>query len=302
MGGSYEKIIDLCKETECEYSTESLLKEHTSFKIGGKADLTVFPNSTEKIAKLVCAAKENNIPLLVIGKGSNLLVSDNGFRGLVICTGKFEKIELIDDTTIRCTSGTPLLKLCRFALENSLSGLEFAYGIPGSAGGAAYMNAGAYGGEMKNVLISCEHIDENGNISSLSGEELRLGYRCSAYTDSGFIITSLTLKLNKGDKNEIEAEMNELMKKRKEKQPLDFPSAGSTFKRPEGYFAGALIEQCGLKGCRVGGAMVSEKHAGFIVNAKDASSEDVIRLIAHCRKVVFEKTGVMLEPEVKIIN
>ena len=298
---SINEIIALCEKIGCEYSTEAYLKDYTSFKIGGKADLMAFPDTESKISELYSFSNQSGVPVLVIGKGSNLLVSDNGFRGLVINTCKFDKISLLDDTTVYCESGASLLKVCRFALENSLSGLEFAFGIPGTAGGAAYMNAGAYGGEMKDVLVSCEHIDKNGIKSRFLGDELDLSYRHSVYSDSPYLITSLTLKLKKGNKDEIKAKMDELMGKRIDKQPLDYPSAGSTFKRPEGYFAGALIEQCGLKGYQLGGARVSEKHAGFVINADNATLKDVLDLINHCQKTVYDETGVTLETEVKII-
>lgn len=298
---SINEIIALCEKIGCEYSTEAYLKDYTSFKIGGKADLMAFPDTESKISELYSFSNQSDVPVLVIGKGSNLLVSDNGFRGLVINTCKFDKISLLDDITVYCESGASLLKVCRFALENSLSGLEFAFGIPGTAGGAAYMNAGAYGGEMKDVLVSCEHIDKNGIKSHFSGDELDLSYRHSVYSDSPFLITSLTLKLKKGNKDKIKAKMDELMGKRIDKQPLDYPSAGSTFKRPEGYFAGALIEQCGLKGYQLGGARVSKKHAGFVINADNATSKDVLDLIKHCQKTVYDETGVTLETEVKMI-
>lgn len=299
---SYSKLYDFCKEIECEYSTDTLLKDYTSFKIGGKADVMLFPDTVEKTSAVVKMINSENITALVIGKGSNMLVDDNGFRGVVINTCKLEKLTLVDETTVICQSGVSLSKLCRFALENSLTGLEFAFGIPGTAGGAAYMNAGAYGGEMKDVLVSCEHISPDGLIGMFNTDELKLGYRHSVYSDSDMLITSLTLKLSKGNPDEIKAKMDELMSKRRDKQPLEYPSAGSTFKRPEGYFAGALIEQCGLKGYTVGGAQVSEKHAGFVVNKGGATASDVISVIEHCKKTVAENTGVTLEPEVKIIK
>ena len=297
----YKNLCLLCDDLKCEYLTDALLKDYTSFKIGGKADLMVFPDSTEKLSKIISYANIENIPVFVLGKGSNLLVSDNGIRAVVINTCKLDGIELVDETTIKCQSGISLSRLCRFALDNSLSGLEFAFGIPGTAGGAAYMNAGAYGGEMKDVLVSCEHLNSDGSCSFFSGDELALSYRHSIYSDSDYIITSLTLKLNKGEKEKIKAKMDELIGKRKDKQPLEYPSAGSTFKRPEGYFAGALIEQCGLKGFKIGGAQVSEKHAGFVINIGCATSGDVLKVINHCQKTVMENTGVMLETEVKII-
>ncbi len=298
----YSEVCTFCEKIGCEYSADEMLKDYTSFKIGGKADLMVYPDTVDKISQVVLLANKNKLPILVIGKGSNLLVSDKGFNGIVINTCKLDSIELVDEKTIVCQSGVSLSKLCRFALENSLTGLEFAFGIPGTAGGAAYMNAGAYGGEMKDVLLSCEHITPNGEIGVFSGSELGLGYRHSAYSADNLIITSLTIKLEKGDKKEIKSKMDELMAKRREKQPLEYPSAGSTFKRPVGYFAGALIEQCGLKGFKSGGAQVSPKHAGFVVNVDNATAEDVLSVIRNCRETVFNKTGVILEPEVKLIG
>lgn len=297
----YDNLCALCNELKCEYSSDAMLKDYTSFKIGGKADIMVFPDTTDKLSAIVKSAHCDNIPLFILGKGSNLLVNDDGIRGVVINTSKLDKIELIDETTIRCECGISLSRLCRFALDNSLSGLEFAFGIPGTAGGAAYMNAGAYGGEMKDVLVSCDHLNPDGTAGSFSDDGLALGYRHSVYSDSEYIITSLILRLKKGDKEEIKSKMDELIGKRKDKQPLEYPSAGSTFKRPEGYFAGALIEQCGLKGFTVGGAQVSEKHAGFVINIGDATAKDVIGVIEHCQKTVSAETGVTLEPEVKII-
>lgn len=298
----YNIICTLCDDIGCEYLTDAVLKNYTSFKIGGNADLMVFPDTEDKLSSIFKAINENSIPWLIIGKGSNMLVSDDGFRGVVINTCKFDKITLLDDTTIYCQSGASLSKLCRFALDNSLSGLEFAFGIPGTCGGAAYMNAGAYGGEMVDVLVSCEHLMPDGSKSSFSNDELGLSYRHSSYSDSDKLILSLTLKLNKGNPAEIKAKMDELMAKRKDKQPLEYPSAGSTFKRPEGYFAAALLDECGLKGYSVGGAQVSEKHAGFVINKGDATAEDVINLIKHCQKTVMDSKGVLIEPEVKIIG
>ena len=294
----YGNLFALCDELKCEYSTEALLKDYTSFKIGGKADVMIFPDTFGKLTEVVSFSHKNRIPLFVLGKGSNLLVNDNGIRGVVINTCKLDKIELLDDTTIRCECGISLSRLCRFALDNSLTGLEFAFGIPGTAGGAAYMNAGAYGGEMKDVLISCEHLNADGSVSSFSGNDLSLGYRHSVYSDSDYIITALILKLCKGNKEDIKAKMDELIGKRKDKQPLEYPSAGSTFKRPEGYFAGALIEQSNLKGFSVGGAEVSVKHAGFVINKDNATCEDVLNLIKHIQNTVKSNFGVDLETEV----
>ena len=297
---TYSTIIALCSEIGCEFSEDIFLSAHTSFKIGGKADLFVIPSDEDTLAAVVSACSKENIRTLILGKGSNLLVSDDGFRGVVISTEKLDEVRLIDETTIYCRSGASLSKLCRFALENSLTGLEFAFGIPGTAGGAAYMNAGAYGGEMKDVLYRCDHICADGSKGFYEGENLDLSYRHSAYSKSDKTVTALYIKLKKGDKTEIKAKMDELMGRRRDKQPLEYPSAGSTFKRPEGYFAGALIEQSGLKGYTVGGAQVSEKHAGFVVNIGGATAKDVLAVIDHCRKTVFNNTGVTLEPEIEI--
>ncbi len=299
---SYSEFCALCDDIKCEYAVDVPLRDYTSFKIGGNADILVFPDSVSKVTAVADYARANDIPLLVIGKGSNLLVSDDGFRGIVINTCKMDEIYLLDETTIHCQCGASLNRLCRFALENSLTGLEFAFGIPGTAGGAAYMNAGAYGGEMKDVLICCEHITPDGQVAEFDVDKLELGYRHSAYSDSDYIVMSLVLRLKKGDKNEIKAKMDDLMSRRKDKQPLEFPSAGSTFKRPEGYFAGALIEQCGLKGYTSGGAQVSEKHAGFVINRGGATAKDVLDVINHCKETVYKETGVTIEPEVKIIG
>lgn len=274
---------------------------HTTFKIGGKARLVVYPESEEQIAQLVKTAKDENIRLLTIGNGSNLLVDDDGIDACVmILDDRFGKIELIDDETVFAQAGAKLIALCRFAYEHSLTGLEFAYGIPGSCGGGAFMNAGAYGGEMKDVLYKCSHIDSNANAGSLENEELDLSYRHSAYYDNGCIITGLYLKLKKADKEDIKARMTELISKRRDKQPLEYPSAGSTFKRPEGYFAGALIEECNLKGKSVGGAQVSEKHAGFVINKGGATCKDVLELCRLCSDTVMKEKGVKLEMEIRV--
>ncbi len=298
----YNEICTLCDNIDCEYLADAVLKNYTSFKIGGKADLMVFPDTEDKISSLLKLINELSVPRLIIGKGSNMLISDSGFRGVVINTCKYDEIYLLNDTTIYCQSGASLSRLCRFALDNSLSGLEFAFGIPGTCGGAAYMNAGAYGGEMVDVLVSCEHIFPDGTKGTYSENELGLSYRHSSYSDTDLFISSLTIKLQKGNPAEIKAKMDELMTKRKDKQPLEYPSAGSTFKRPEGYYAAALLDECGLKGHSVGDAQVSKKHAGFIINKGDATADDVINLIKYCQNKVMELKGVHIEPEVKIIG
>lgn len=297
-----EKLIALAKKINCEYAENEPMKNHTSFKIGGKARLVVFPENENQIAEIVKCANENGIRLITMGNGSNMLFCDEDINAAILIIGKkMSKIKLIDDCTVYAEAGASLIKLCRFALENSLSGLEFAYGIPGNCGGAAFMNAGAYGGEMKDVLIKCSHIDKNGAKGFLEGKNLNLSYRSSAYGSNGCIISGLYLKLSKGkNPQEIKSKMEELLSKRKEKQPLEFPSAGSAFKRPEGYFAGALIEECNLKGKRVGGAQVSTKHAGFVINAGNASCKDVLELCDCIKKTVKSQTGVELEMEIRV--
>ncbi|MBO5935080.1 MAG: UDP-N-acetylmuramate dehydrogenase [Clostridia bacterium] len=286
----------------CEILVDTPMSRHTSFKAGGNADVIALPKNVNSLTVTLKSAHKNNVPVTVMGNGSNLLVKDEGIRGIVIkTTGMDPEIE-VDNEIIRCSAGTSLTKLCVAALENGLTGLEFAYGIPGTVGGAVFMNAGAYGGEIKDVLKTVQHITPEFDTESADASALNLGYRKSFYSEHPeYIIATAEFKLQKGDKAEIKAKMDDLIGRRKDKQPLEFPSAGSTFKRPEGYFAGALIEQCGLKGCRIGGAEVSEKHAGFIINRYSGTASDIIELIDHVKKTVKENTGVTLEPEVKII-
>ena len=300
---SFDKIYDYAKSIGCQAQRDVPMSKYTTFRIGGNAAVMLTPTADEQLASIIKKCKEENIKPFIIGNGSNMLISDNGLDTVVINMCRPDpKIELVNGDTVVCDSGATMSKVCNFALENGLTGLEFAFGIPGSAGGAAYMNAGAYGGEMKDVLVECRHIDSDGNFGSLKGEELGLAYRTSAYEHNGFIITTLVMKLSKGNKDEIRAKMQELLQRRKDKQPLEYPSAGSTFKRPEGYFAGALIEECGLKGYSVGGAQVSEKHAGFVINKGSATAKDVLSLIKYIQDKVFSEKGVMLEPEVRLIE
>lgn len=299
----YGELITLAKNLGAVVEENVPMSKYTSFKTGGNADLLIIPASVDSLSQIIKKCKELNIKPFVMGNGSNLLVTDSGYKGVMIKIGSnLSSMKMLDENTIECESGVMMKALCNFAFDNSLSGLEFAFGIPGNLGGAVYMNAGAYGGEMKDVLYSCTHIDSDGNIGTLTKDQLDLGYRRSAYTDNGYTIISATLKLQKGDKTEIKEAMNDKLRRRKEKQPLEFPSAGSTFKRPEGYFAGALIEDCQLKGYTIGGAQVSEKHAGFVINRGGATSTDILNLIKHIQDTVFEKHGVKLETEVKIIG
>lgn len=277
------------------------LNRHTSFRIGGAARRMAFPQSREQLVILMGFAHECGVQPFILGKGTNLLVSDDGIDTLVIKTSQnLTSVRCLDAETLEADAGISLSHLAVFAQQSALTGLEFAHGIPGSLGGAVYMNAGAYGGEMSQVVSEVTALFPDG-VRRLTGEEIGFSYRHSIFTDNGGIVLGAKLRLKKGDKQAIRSKMEELMARRKKSQPLEYPSAGSTFKRPEGNFAGALIEQAGLKGLTVGGAQVSQKHAGFIINAGGATCEDVKCLIGEVQKRVLEKSGVMLEPEVKII-
>lgn len=290
------------RSSDCDVITDAPMREHTTFRAGGSAPVIVMPKTLEALQKTAEKIRRNGLDFIVIGNGSNILVKDSGIDKIVIKTTSLNNEINVDGDKISCTAGTSLAKLCMAAYENSLSGLEFAYGIPGTVGGAVYMNAGAYGGEIKDVLCASYHISPCCSIEKFSGEKLMLSYRKSFYSlNDGYIIIKGEFKLARGNKEEIKAKMDDFISRRKDKQPLEYPSAGSTFKRPEGHFAGALIEQCGLKGFSVGGAEVSEKHAGFIINKNNGSAADILALIDYVKKTVKEKTGVDLEPEVKII-
>ena len=297
-----QQLCVLAEENGCKVYRDRMLKDYTTFKIGGKCNIVIDITSQESLAVLLKYCNENNINYLIIGKGSNMLCDDKGFNGVVFHIGNdFAQIKLIDECTIEVEAGCSLVKLCKFALGNSLTGLEFAYGIPGTVGGAIFMNAGAYDGEIKNVLESVECVDTDGNIHYLKAEELDLSYRHSIFHENDCVVTKGVFKLSKGNEKAIFDKMNDLMCRRKEKQPLEYPNAGSTFKRPVGQFAGKLIQDCGLKGFSVGGAMVSEKHSGFVINYDNATYEDVTELIKQVQKIVKEKTGFWLECEVRII-
>lgn len=298
-----KNIENALKNKNIAFLSDEPMKNHTSFKTGGNAKIFVMPKDDSEIKEILKLCKEEKVGYFVLGNGSNILVPDDGISDrVVIYLGEnLSYIEDLGDGKLLVGAGTKLIQVCRFALKNSLSGLEFAYGIPGSVGGAAYMNAGAYGGEMKDVVSRCNHIDFEGDSGFYNADELDFGYRHSVYSACDCVITSVVLTLEKGDKEEINAKMRELIGRRKDKQPLEYPSAGSVFKRPEGYFAGALIEQSGLKGKRIGGAMVSEKHAGFIINYDNATTKDVLDLVKFCQDTVMEKFGVMLEREIKSV-
>ncbi len=278
------------------------MSQHTSFHIGGPADILVIPDSVAGILRLLALAREQQLPVTVIGNGTNLLVRDKGIRGLVIKLGNALKDFQVEDKQVMFGSGLSLAFAAHIALEAGLTGMEFAAGIPGSVGGAVYMNAGAYDGEMKNIVTEVTILDRMGQSKTLSASDMAFGYRTSSIQGTGSIILSMKVKLATGNKEQIAARMAELAERRRTKQPLELPSAGSTFKRPTGNFAGTLIDKAGLKGFSVGGAQVSVKHAGFIVNNGNATCADVLQLIATVQNRVFAFAGVHLEPEVLIIG
>ncbi len=278
------------------------MKNHTTFRIGGPADALALPKTPEEVAEVVRFCHEHAQPYYVLGNGSNLLVSDEGYRGLVLQLYRnFNDIQ-VNGETITVQSGAMLAAVARTAYQTGLTGLEFASGIPGTIGGAVVMNAGAYGGEMKNVLKEVTVLTKEGEVLVIPAKALELGYRTSVIPKNGWIVLGAVLQLKKGDQEQILARMEELKEQRITKQPLDLPSAGSTFKRPEGYFAGKLIMDAGLRGFTVGGAQVSEKHCGFVVNRGNATAADVWKLICEVKRRVKEMTGVELEPEVKLLG
>ena len=286
---------------ECIFCNE-MMSDHTTFRVGGQAKYFVVPFRAEDIKKYILEAEEYKIPFYVIGNGSNLLVSDKGYDGMIIMLGRDLGNITVNGDRITAEAGTSLARLFNTARRHSLSGLEFAAGIPGTLGGACYMNAGAYGGEMKDVLTKVVTIDRQGNTHEYKQGEMELSYRNSIFIRKQEIILSAEMKLCKGDVEKMTRKVNELLEKRKEKQPLEYPSAGSTFKRPEGDFAGRLIEECGLKGKGINGAEVSKKHAGFIINRNNATARDIYDTINLVTETVLEKTGIKLEPEVRLLG
>ena len=300
----YNKIENkfcTCLGSDNVYRNEPMRK-HTTFRIGGPADFYLCPHSAKEIQKAVAICREEELQYFILGNGSNLLVSDQGYRGVVIQLWKNVSDILVEGCRIRAKAGASLAKIAGEALEEGLTGMEFAAGIPGTLGGAVVMNAGAYGGEMKDILQEALVMDEQGEIFTLKKEELHLGYRTSIIKEKGYIVLAAALELKPGDRKEIKEKMDELKQRRVEKQPLDMPSAGSTFKRPEGYFAGKLIMDAGLRGFSVGGAQISEKHCGFVVNTGKATANDVLTLIREVQKRVRDKFGVELETEVKFLG
>ena len=280
------------------------MSKYTSFRAGGKAAALVEVENKEQLKAVLRFADEENIPHLLIGNGSNTLFKDSGYQGLVIKLGDyFNYLAEESDTRLRIGASMLLSTAAKMALEESLTGMEFASGIPGSIGGAIFMNAGAYGGEMKDIVASVHAVSPDGREEKdFTNEEMQFGYRSSILQQNGWIATDVTFNLTTGNKEEIAAQMKDLNARRNAKQPVNYPSAGSTFKRPEGYFAGKLIEDAGLKGLTVGGAQVSTLHSGFVINKGGASATDILQLIALVQNTVYDKFGVMLEPEVRIIG
>lgn len=304
MSAWFERFDAQCGQylPELPVLHEEPMSAHTTFRVGGNARRMAKVRSCEELSALLTLVHEQGYPYLLLGNGSNLLVADEGIDCLVIHTGALQQIERVSDDTLYARAGVSLAKLAVFAMRHSLTGLEFAHGIPGSLGGAVCMNAGAYGGEMAQVLREVTAWLPEKGVCTMTLNELALSYRHSYFSDHAGVVLGAKLQLTAGDENAIRAQMEELIGRRREKQPLEYPSAGSFFKRPEGHFAGALIEQCGLKGASVGGAQVSEKHAGFIVNTGSATCDDVLALMRKVQTIVREQTGVQLEPEVRMIG
>ncbi|MBR1864604.1 MAG: UDP-N-acetylmuramate dehydrogenase [Ruminococcus sp.] len=295
-------LLALADEMQCKVLYDEPLARYTSFKIGGRCTAMVDINSPDALAQLAHEADYLGVRTMALGNGTNVLFDDRGFDGVIFLIGNsMDKIYMKNETTVTAQAGCSLLKLCRFALEHSLSGLEFAYGIPGTVGGAVYMNAGAYGGETKDVVKLVRAVSPEGRQLEIDAGKLDMSYRHSRFCGSRELIVEAEFELVPGEHDTIQDKMVDLMSRRREKQPLNYPSAGSTFKRPEGQFAGQLIEQSGLKGFSVGGAQVSEKHCGFVVNKGGATCGDVLGLIREVQERVREKTGFFLECEVKYI-
>lgn len=289
-------------ETGAVCTPDSPMKTHTTFKIGGPADYHILVHNIKELESVLSLCDEYDIDYMLLGNGSNLLVDDKGLRKAVIRLGGDFKEAVVDENIVTCGAGATLARLCSTALSNSLSGLEFAFGIPGTVGGAVYMNAGAYGGEMKDIVTSVKVLTKEGEVLELSGEQMDFGYRHSCVIEKEYLVLEATFLLEKANPEAIRQKMDELKEQRVSKQPLEYPSAGSTFKRPEGYFAGKLIMDAGLAGFTLGGAQVSAKHCGFVINSDHATAKDVIDLIHHVQKVVKEQYGVELETEVKMLG
>ena len=292
-----KKLLSILKEEQVK--KDEPMKSHTTFRVGGPADYFVTPQTAEEVAKVIETCTQEKVPYYIVGNGSNLLVSDKGYEGVIIQIYKQMNQVKVEGAQIHAQAGALLSMIAKRALDAELTGFEFAAGIPGTLGGACVMNAGAYGGEMQDVLKSVTVLTDKGEVKTLAKEELELGYRTSVIAKKGYIVLEAVLELQKGEKEKIQAVMDDLKERRVTKQPLEYPSAGSTFKRPEGYFAGKLIQDAGLRGFQVGGAQVSEKHCGFVINKDQATASDVMNLMNQVSDKVYEEFGVRLQPEVK---
>lgn len=302
----FSVLIACANKMGCTVTEQAPMREHTTFKVGGPADLLIDIPTPEAAAAVIGCCNRENIPWMFIGNGSNLVVGDKGIRGAVLRMSEQNAQPVLQpelgEGYLYAPAGMSLQRLCLFARDNNLTGLEFAFGIPGTVGGAVYMNAGAYDGEMANVVKLAHCVTPTGETGMLPVEELDMGYRHTALMEQGYIVTGVTLQLKPGDRDVIWDRMKELMNRRRDKQPLEYPSAGSFFKRPTGYFAGALIQEAGLKGFQVGGAQVSEKHAGFVINRGGATAADLTELCRQVQERIYEKDGVRLEPEVRFVG
>lgn len=296
----FSAVENIGRKYACACERDFVLAPLTTMGIGGKCGLFIEPNSEECLREVLSACRANKLPYFLLGKGSNLLI--NRYSGVIIKIGGGLGSVSFDGERVTAGAGGSLAALCTAAANSGLSGMECLYGIPGSVGGALYMNAGAYGSEMKDVVVSARCIDHHGNVVEVPASEMGLSYRHSVFSENNYCILSVTMKLSSGDPELIKAKMKEVAEKRRSKQPLEFPSCGSTFKRPEGYFAAALIEECGLKGYSIGGAEVSRKHSGFVINSGGATFEDVTALVSHIKKVVKEQKGVELECEMIVLD
>ncbi|WP_283124178.1 UDP-N-acetylmuramate dehydrogenase [Angelakisella massiliensis] len=295
-------MAEALKTAEIPFMEDEPMALHTTFRVGGEAPVFIEPRSEEEAVAAAKYCRQYEKPVFYLGRGSNLLVSDDPLPLAVLHLGKsYNRLCLTAPGEITAQSGALLTDLCRMARDEGLSGLEFAYGIPGSVGGGVYMNAGAYGGELKDIVTTVRYLDEEGNLRQASGEELAFSYRHSMFSGRQYLILSAVFRLHPGKKEEISARMEDYMERRRSKQPLEYGSAGSTFKRPEGAYASALIDQCGLKGYTVGCAQVSEKHAGFVINRGGATCAQIKAVMAHVTKTVKEQTGFQLEPEVRFL-
>ena len=296
-------IVQLISRLNIPYRTDCTFSDLTTFKVGGRVDLVLYPETVEQCSALIAWAKKTKEKLIFLGNGSNVLGSDNGYRGIIVKTDRLNEIELCGNGIINVGAGVRGVKVSSFAAKNGLSGIEFLHGIPGTIGGAVFMNAGAYDGSMDQVVLQTRYLDEEGNVHILKKEDHHFGYRKSFFMEHPtFLILDVTLQLQPGNKEEILSLINDLQQRRREKQPLEYPSAGSTFKRPEGHFAGKLIQDAGLGGYSIGGAQVSSKHCGFIINSNDATCKDVLDLVQYVQDVVLKQFDVQLECEIRFLG